>query len=70
MALLCAQVDSDVIKLVGRWQSDQMLRYLHLQAYPKMKSFAKLMITGGRFSLLNNASLPDEATAVLATAYP
>ena len=25
MALLCARVDTDIIKLVGRWQSDQML---------------------------------------------
>jgi hypothetical protein len=49
MALLCSQVDSDVIKLLGRWHSDQMLRYLHLQAYPKMHTFAKLMFQGGNF---------------------
>ena len=32
MALLCADVDSDRIRLLGRWQSDQMFRYLHVQA--------------------------------------
>ena len=36
MALLCGHVDTDVIKLVGRWRSDEMLKYLHLQAYPVM----------------------------------
>jgi hypothetical protein len=49
MALLCAQVDPDVIKLLGRWQSDQMLRYLHLQAYPQMHTFSRLMLQGGNF---------------------
>jgi hypothetical protein len=34
MALLCADVDSDRIRLLGRWQSDQMFRYLHVQAEP------------------------------------
>jgi hypothetical protein len=28
MALLCAHVDSDTIRLLGRWCSDEMLRYL------------------------------------------
>ena len=29
MALLCYVVDTDIISLVGRWRSDEMLRYLH-----------------------------------------
>ena len=29
MALLCADVDTDLIRLVGRWRSDEMFRYLH-----------------------------------------
>jgi hypothetical protein len=48
-ALLCAKVDPDIIKLLGRWHSDQMLRYLHLQAYPNMHTFAQLMLQGGNF---------------------
>jgi hypothetical protein len=32
MALLCAHVDTEIIHLVGRWCSDEMLRYLHVQA--------------------------------------
>jgi hypothetical protein len=53
MALLCAKVDPDVIKLLGRWQSDQMLRYLHLQAYPQMHTFSTLMLQGGNFHHLS-----------------
>ena len=36
MALLCAGVDSDRIRLLGRWRSDEMYRYLHVQAQPVM----------------------------------
>ena len=32
MALLCGGVDSSRIRLLGRWQSWTMLRYLHLQS--------------------------------------
>ncbi len=32
MALLRAGVDSDRIHLIGRWRSDEMHRYLHIQA--------------------------------------
>jgi len=64
MALLCAAVDTDVIKLVGRWRSDTMLRYLHLQAYPKMGTFAHLMCTHGTFTLLPSG-LPATALPIL-----
>ena len=57
MALLCAQVDTDVIKLIGRWRSDEMLRYLHLQAYPQMRNMAPLMARGGQFR--NHVPPPD-----------
>ena len=35
-ALLLAKIDPDVIRLIGRWRSDEMLRYLHVQAAPLM----------------------------------
>ena len=57
MALLCANVDHDRIKLVGRWRSDAMLRYLHVQAQPVMKHFAKAMITDGEYSLIPNRNV-------------
>jgi hypothetical protein len=68
MALLCAQVDTDIIKLVGRWKSDVMLRYLHLQAYPHMRNFAALMVSGGNFRLLSNQNIPAAAVPLFAAA--
>lgn len=47
MALMCAKVDHDIIRLIGRWQSDAMLRYLHAQALPNMHTHARSMMTGG-----------------------
>ena len=32
MALLCSGVDTDIISLIGHWSSDEMMRYLHVQA--------------------------------------
>ena len=46
MALFNSNVDSDTIRLIGRWQSDAMLRYLHLQAQPVMQGFASRMLQG------------------------
>jgi hypothetical protein len=58
-ALLCAKVDGDVIRLLGRWRSDEMLRYLHLQAGPIMQNFSRLMLSGGAFSLIPNQLVPQ-----------
>ena len=51
MALLCAGVDSDRIRLVGRWRSDEMYRYLHVQAQPVMTGLSAAMLQGGSFRL-------------------
>jgi len=58
-ALSCAEVDSCHISLLGRWHSDQMLRYLHLQAQPLMREFSKQMLAGGQFTLLPNQLVPS-----------
>jgi hypothetical protein len=54
MALLCAQMDSDIIKLLGRWQSDTMMRYFHVQSRPGMRNFAARMLHGGLYDLFQN----------------
>ena len=59
MALLCGHVDTDTIRLLGRWGSDEMLRYLHLQAEPVMRNFASTMLTGGAYALHPNADIPQ-----------
>jgi hypothetical protein len=58
-ALLLAQVDPDVIRLIGRWRSDEMLRYLHVQAYPLMKDYARKMLSSASFTLIPNHLVPQ-----------
>ena len=52
MALLCAGVETDMIRLMGRWRSDEMLRYLHLQAEPLMRKYSRLMVAHGNYKFL------------------
>jgi hypothetical protein len=54
MALLCARVDTDVIRLLGRWRSNEMMRYLHVQALPILAPLANQMLTHGAYHLLPN----------------
>lgn len=58
-ALLLANVDPDVIRLMGRWRSDEMLRYLHVQAYPLMKHYAQKMLSAGMYTLIPNHLVPQ-----------
>jgi hypothetical protein len=57
MALLCAHIDHDTIRLIGRWRSDEMLRYLNIQAQPVMADFSRRMIHGGHYSMLPNINM-------------
>jgi len=50
-------VDPDIIQLLGRWRSDEMLRYLHLSAEPVMKDFAKRMLNAD-YRLAPNQLVP------------
>ena len=52
MALLLAGVDPDKIRIVGRWRSDAMFRYLHAHAEPLVRDNARLMFSGGHYILL------------------
>jgi hypothetical protein len=58
MALLCANIDSDRIQLLGRWRSYEMLRYLQVQAYPVVAHLAPTMLQHGDFSFLPSHTLP------------
>ena len=59
MALFCGNVDSTRIRLVGRWQSWAMLRYLHLQSRTATQGLSAAMLRGGRFDLLASRQLPE-----------
>lgn len=65
MALLCGRVDADVIKLVGRWRSDAMFRYLHAQALPVVNNLARVMLQHGSFTLAPGADMPATAHPII-----
>jgi len=66
MSLLCAKVDTDIIRLVGRWKSDEMLRYLHVQALPHTARLAQDMVRHGSFTLLPHQTIAPAALPILA----
>ena len=67
-ALLCANVDSDHIALLGRWKSDAMFRYLRIQA--ATRSLGQKMYNHGKCTFAPAAyqalSLPQEAPPTVA----
>ncbi len=58
MALLCGNIDTNLIKMIGRWHSDAMMRYLHLQAQPLMRHYAKKMFHEGTYTFLPHETVP------------
>jgi hypothetical protein len=55
-ALLCAHISTTniLVPVVGRWRSDKMLHYLHVQAEPTIRGFSARMLQHGSFVLLPN----------------
>ena len=58
MALLCTNLDTNRICLLEHWQSDEMLHYLNVQAYPVVSHLSGLMLQHGNFNFI-----PDYAFA-------
>jgi hypothetical protein len=58
MALLCGKVDMNLIQMLGRWHSDAMIRYLHMQAQPIVQHFAAKMYNNGNYSFLPDETVP------------
>ena len=58
MALLYLSVYHNIISLIGRWRSNKMMRYLHVQSEPIMRNFFKLMISYGNYNLLPHTDVP------------
>ena len=52
MALLLGGTDPDKIRIVGRWKSDAMFRYLHAHALPLIQENSRIMFHGGHYSLV------------------
>ena len=58
-ALLLSGVDSDIIRLIGRWRSDEMIRYLHVQAAPLMAGYSARMVQASNYRLIPNREVPS-----------
>lgn len=62
MALLNGGCDDNIIKLMGRWRSDAMLRYLHGTA-AHTTLYAARMVTGGAYHLVPGTFVPQHPLA-------
>jgi len=58
MALLCGKINFDTIKMLGRWHSDSMIRYLHVQAQPITQQLSVKMFNNGTYSFLPDDTVP------------
>jgi hypothetical protein len=52
MALMYGKVDTDHIRMLGRWHSDAMMRYLHMQARLVVGGYAAVMFNRGTYTFL------------------
>jgi hypothetical protein len=59
MALMCGRINHNTIQMLGRWHSDTMIRYLHLQAKPLMRQFTVTMFNRGTYSFLPTDTVPS-----------
>jgi len=64
MALIRARVDPDLVKLMGRWKSDVMLRYLH-RAGLHTSDLAAKMFLHGSFIIPEHAHLPADVQPLM-----
>ena len=59
MAMLCAGIDPVKTQLMGRWKSNAMLLYLHVQSPTLVRDFARQILDGGKFLLLPGTRAHD-----------
>ena len=58
ISLLYNIVGIKITKMTGRWCSNDMLRYLHVQAELLMRIFSQLMLTHGKHPFLSKQETP------------
>jgi hypothetical protein len=62
MSVFFGKVDINNIRFMGRWHSDAMMRYLHVQAPPIVGRFAEVMYNNGAYIFQ-----PDETVPIIDT---
>jgi hypothetical protein len=58
IALLHGNVDLSNIRMMGRWHSDAMMRYLHVQVHPILGKYAARMFNEGTYSFFPDETVP------------
>jgi hypothetical protein len=58
MAMMCSKIDMNNIRMMGRWHSDAMMRYLHVQAQPIIEYYAAKMLNNGTYTFQPNETVP------------
>jgi hypothetical protein len=58
MALLHGKVDLSNIRIMGRWHSDAIMRYLHVHTHPILGKYAARMFNEGTYSFLTDETVP------------
>jgi hypothetical protein len=69
-AMLCARIDLNIARLVGRWRSDEMLKYLHVQTDSLMHNYSRQMFEQGNFSYNQADYVSNSETFLPSTAVP
>jgi hypothetical protein len=60
--MFCANIDCDITQLIGCWKSDEMLKYLHVQAAALMSNDSCQMFKDDDFTYTANQDITDPTT--------
>jgi hypothetical protein len=58
MAMIFERIDLYSIQMMGRWNSDDMMRYLHIQAQPIINNYDARMYNHGTCAFLPDETVP------------
>jgi hypothetical protein len=58
MAMMCSKIDMDKIRMMGRWHSDAMMRYLYVQCQPIIECYAANMFNNGTYTFQSDETVP------------
>jgi hypothetical protein len=58
MTMLFGKIDINSIRMMGRWHSDAMVRYLHVQAQPIIGNYAAKMFNEGTYTFQPDKTVP------------
>jgi hypothetical protein len=58
MSMFFGKIDINNIRFMGRWHSDAMMRYVHVQAQPIVGRFAEVMYNNGAYTFQPDETVP------------